>query len=132
MSIALWIVQALLALGFLAAGFPKLLQPIPTLAKMLPWAAQVPVALVRFIGAAEILGAIGIVLPDALYRFGVLKVGFFPALSVAAAIGLAVAMVSAVIFHIARKEYPNMAPSAVLFLLALFVIIGRLTLAPIH
>ncbi len=131
MSIALWIVQALLALAFLAAGFPKLLQPIPVLAKMLPWAAQVPVALVRFIGAAEILGAIGIVLPDALYRLGVLKVGFFPALSVAAAVGLGLAMVSAVIFHLTRKEYPNITPSVVLFLLALFVIIGHLALAPI-
>ena len=131
MSIALWIIQALLALAFLASGFPKMVQPIPTLAKMLPWASEFPAAFVRFIGVAEVLGAIGIILPDALDRFGILKVSFFPALSIAAAVGLAVVMVSAVIFHLTRKEYPNMAPSAVLFLLALFVIIGRLALAPV-
>lgn len=131
MNIALWIVQALLALAFLGAGVPKATQPLPALAKMLPWTAEVPASFVRFIGVAEILGAIGIVLPDALYALGWWKVGAFPPLTIAAAIGLALAMVSAIVFHLTRREGPRIVPSLVLLVLALFVIVGRIALAPI-
>jgi hypothetical protein len=131
MNIVLWIVQGLLALAFLAAGFPKATQPIPTLAKQLPWAAEVPTPFVRFVGVAEILGAIGVALPAALYVLGWWRVGVFPALTIAAAIGLALAMVSAVVFHLARREAPRIVPSLVLLALALFVVVGRLAWAPI-
>ena len=44
----------------------------------------------------------------------------------AAAIGLVVVMISASIFHISRREYPNLPINAVLLLLALFIVVGRL------
>jgi putative oxidoreductase len=63
MNIALWVVQALLALLFLLAGFPKATQPLDRLAGRMGWVKVVPQALTRFIGIAEILGAIGLILP---------------------------------------------------------------------
>src|SRR5260370_41798132 len=63
MNIALWIVQTLLALVFLAAGGTKVSRPKDALAKDLGGALPLP--LVRFIGAAEILGAIALIAPHA-------------------------------------------------------------------
>ena len=49
MKIALWIVQFLVALFFLAAGTAKVFTPMDDLLIMLPWTGDVPSALVRFI-----------------------------------------------------------------------------------
>jgi uncharacterized membrane protein YphA (DoxX/SURF4 family) len=66
LHIILWIARVLLAVMFLMAGFSKATQPIDQLSQMLPWAGQVPVALVRFIGVSEVLGGLGLVLPALL------------------------------------------------------------------
>jgi putative oxidoreductase len=88
-----------------------------------PWIADVPVALVRFIGIAELAGALGLVLPAA-FRVA-------PQLTVAAAIGLAVIMVLAAAFHVARGEASMTGmPVAVTSVLAL-IAWGRLRKAPI-
>jgi putative oxidoreductase len=116
-------VQALLALAFLLAGVPKATLPILTLAKRIPWAKDVPEPLVRFIGVAEILGAAGLVLPA--------LTGILPWLTVAAAIGLAFMMVAAIIFHLARGEASRIVANVVLLALLLFVLYGRLALAPL-
>lgn len=123
MTIALWVVQALLALAFLAAGIQKAFRPIASLAKAIPWTQVVPAPLVRFIGAVEILGALGLILP------GVTHID--PGLTVAAAIGLAVTMLLAAGFHFRRGEYQSIAPSVVLFALALVIVIGRIAVAPL-
>jgi uncharacterized membrane protein len=62
MTYALWIVQGLLALLFLFAGGMKLVQPIEVLTEQMP----LPGLFVRFIGVAEVLGAIGLILPGLL------------------------------------------------------------------
>jgi putative oxidoreductase len=123
MNIALWVIQILLALAFLLAGVPKATQPIPTLSKRLTWAKDVPAPFVRFIGVAEILGALGLILPA--------LTGILPWLTVAAAIGLAVIMVAAIIFHILRGETNRIAFNIVFLLLLLFVTYGRIALAPL-
>src|SRR5260370_38373290 len=56
---ALWTVQVLLALLFLFTGGTKLVMPIEVLAKQMP----LPALFVRFLGVAEVLGAIGLILP---------------------------------------------------------------------
>jgi uncharacterized membrane protein YphA (DoxX/SURF4 family) len=117
MNVALWILQVLLALAFLAAGIPKLLLPMTAIRKRVEWANAVPPWLVRLIGVAEILGAIGLILPAAT--------GIVPGLTIAAAVGLVVAMLSAVVFHFSRAEFAGSAPSAVLLLLALVIAVGR-------
>src|SRR5436305_14933314 len=61
MSISLWTVQVVLALLFLFAGSMKLILPIEMMT------AQMTVRLsglfLRFIGVAEVAGAIGLILP---------------------------------------------------------------------
>src|SRR6476646_9349620 len=120
MNIALWVIQILLALAFLLAGVPKATQPIPALSKRLTWAKDVPAPFVRFIGVAEILGALGLILPA--------LTGILPWLTLAAAIGLAVIMVAAIIFHILRGETNRIAFNIVFLLLLLFVTYGRIAL----
>src|SRR5688572_12928733 len=61
----LWIAQVLLAVVFAGAGFMKLTISPADLAKAMPAGAALPMALVRFIGIAEVLGAIGLILPSA-------------------------------------------------------------------
>jgi len=70
---------------------------------------------VKLIGAADALGALGLVLPWAL---GIAKV-----LTPLAAVGLAIMMVGAVVVHTRRKEAPYM--QIVLGILAIVVAVGR-------
>jgi len=122
-NIVLWIVQGLLTLAFLLSGFTKAFQPLATVRKNMPWASDVPAPFVRFLGVAEMLGAIGLILP------AITGIGTW--LTVAAAAGLAVVMASASIFHASRREYSTIGMNVVLLLLAVLVIVGRLTFAPL-
>jgi hypothetical protein len=96
----------------------KLTQPKPALVKAgQGWAEDVPDAGVKAIGALEILGAVGLVLPALLDTATVLVP--------LAAIGLAVLMLGAAVTHARRREYPNIAVNLVLAALALFVAVQR-------
>src|SRR6266536_49402 len=64
MTSALWIVQGLLALLFLFAGGMKLVLPLEKLTGPMP--LPLPGLFLRFIGVAEVLGAIGLILPGLL------------------------------------------------------------------
>jgi uncharacterized membrane protein len=67
MNTVLWIVTALLALAFAGAGLMKLTQPKPKLvASGQAWAEDFSDGAVRAIGALEVLGALGLVLPALL------------------------------------------------------------------
>ena len=123
MNIALWIVQGLLALAFLLAGSMKAFAPLNNVRKNMPWANDVAAPFVRFIGAAELLGAIGLILPAIT--------GIQSWLTIAAALGLVVVMASASIFHASRREYQNTGMNSVLLLLAVFIVLGRWALAPL-
>jgi len=123
MSVVLWIIQVLLALAFLMTGFMKLTQPIVTLSKRMTWTAAVPLGLVRFIGLAELLGGIGLILP--------MLIGILPWLTIAAAIGLSIVMVSAAIFHLTRHEVSHVPGNIVLLVLAVIVVVGRLVIIPV-
>ena len=65
MNVALWIVQVLLALFSVAAGSNHGLRPLHDTIQSSPWAADVPAALVRFIGFAELAAGVGLLLPAA-------------------------------------------------------------------
>jgi uncharacterized membrane protein YphA (DoxX/SURF4 family) len=123
MKIVLWILQILLAAAFIAAGAMKLTQPLAMLATALPWTADVPGALVRFIGVTEILGALGLVLPAATR--------ILPRLTPLAAAALAVDMVLATLFHLVRGEAMAVPPTLVLAALLVFVAWGRAFRAPV-
>lgn len=63
MNIILWIIQGILALLFLFAGVTKLILPIEEMTKQM----QMPGLFLRFLGVAEVLGALGLILPG-LFR----------------------------------------------------------------
>ncbi|MFZ5479665.1 MAG: DoxX family protein [Myxococcota bacterium] len=114
----LWTVQLLLAAAFGMAGAMKATAPIAELAQNMPWVNDVPAAMVRFIGASEFLGAVGLVAP--------LATGIKPRLTALAAAGLVVVMALAAAFHASRGEYAGIGINAVLGGLAAFVAWGRL------
>src|SRR3982751_4926302 len=96
LHIALWIVQVLLTVAFLASGLSKLITPAAQLGNMMAWTTALPLGLVRFIGLMEVLGALGLLLPS-LTRIR-------PALTPLAAAGLLTIMVLAILFHLTRGE----------------------------
>jgi len=120
MNILLWIVQALLSLFFIFAGVMKFLMPVAEMQKGAP--VVFPGWFFHFIGACEILGAIGLILP-ALLRIK-------PGLTPLAAAGLCVITLGATIVT-AMGSVPMAAVPFVTCLLALFVAFGRWRLRPI-
>jgi DoxX-like protein len=83
----LWTIQGLLALLFLAAGGMKLFLPLAVVLAQMP--VPLPGSFVRFIGAVEVAGALGLILP------GLLRIQ--PRLTPLAASGLAVEMIGATV-----------------------------------
>ena len=123
-NIGLWVAQLLLALFYFYAGFNKVSQPIEALAAMnMGFVLFVPEWLTRFIGVAELLGAIGLILP-ALTRI-------MPRLTPLAALGLSAIQVLAILLHASRGEFAVLPLNAVLIVLSLFVLWGRERKAPI-
>jgi putative oxidoreductase len=120
---AFWSAQVLLAALFGMAGLMKLTAPLTDLVAKLVWPGAVPEGLVRFIGAAELTGAVGLLLP-ALTRIQ-------PRLTGLAALGLVLVMALAVPFHLSRGELQALGVNLPLGALALFVAWGRLKKAPL-
>jgi uncharacterized membrane protein len=123
MNGALWVVQALVGLAFLVAGFMHATRPVAALVPQAPWTGAIPLALLRFIGVAELLGGIGVILP--------LLTGTLPGLAPLAAAAIALLMLLAAIFHATRREYPAIAANVVLGTLAAFVAYGRTALTSV-
>ena len=64
MLIALWIINVIIALSFLMLGSMKMVRSRDSLLKFgMAWIEDFPMAAVRLIGLAEILGAVGVVAP---------------------------------------------------------------------
>jgi hypothetical protein len=120
---ALWVGQVLLAVFFLLAGYYHGIKPLHETASIAPWVAIAPPRFVRFIGWAELLGAVSLVLP-ALVRSGMALVPF-------AALGFALLMALAVTFHVLLGEISIIGLHIAVSLLALFVAGGRLTPPPL-
>lgn len=81
------------------------------------WTADFSGAAVKAIGAVEILGALGLVLPRAL--------DVAPVLTPLAATGLAVVQAAAIVVHVRRKEPKALPMNVVLLVPAVFVAAGR-------
>jgi uncharacterized membrane protein YphA (DoxX/SURF4 family) len=122
MSIALWVVQALLAAAFLVSGATKLSQPKEKLVENMAWVEDFSQATVRIIGVLEVSGAIGVVLPA--------LTGIVPWLTPLAAVGLVLTMIGAALTHLRRAEYGPVAVTAILLILAFFVAYGRFFVLP--
>ncbi|RVW02903.1 DoxX family protein [Rhodococcus xishaensis] len=119
MNVALWVVAVVLAVVYLGAGLMKVAVPYDKLIEnpRTAWARDLSARSVRAIGTAELLGAIGLILPQAT--------GIAEVLTPLAATGLAIVQVGAMVFHVRRKEFQMLPVNVVLLALAVFVAIGR-------
>lgn len=119
MNIALWIIAGLLAVGFLVAGSNKLLIPREKLAKAPGggWALDFSAGFVKTLGALEILGAIGLILPAVL--------DIAPVLVPLAAIGLGLVMIGAAIVEFRRQEFKHVLVNLTYLIMIVFVVWGR-------
>jgi len=117
---ALWIVQILLALIFLFAGGAKFVVPAEEMTKGMP--GWLSVSLLHFVGACEVLGAIGLILPGLLH----IKPGLTPL----AASGLTIIVIGATALTVQGGMLATALFPLVTTLLAAFVAYGRWRLAP--
>ena len=119
MNIALWTAQGLLAFVYLVAGGLKVVRPREQLVATgrLDWMKDSSDAAVKALGAVEILGALGMILPDAT--------GIAPILTPIAAVGLVVVQIGALRVHLTRHERQPLPVNVILLLLAAFVAIVR-------
>ena len=112
-STVLWTLQVLLAALFLFAGGMKLVTPIAAMTQQV----ALPGAFLRFIGLAEVLGALGLILPGA-FRIR-------PALTPLAAAGLVIIMTGAVGVTMATMGAAQAVIPGVVGVLAASVAVGR-------
>ncbi|CAL1518019.1 DoxX family protein [Chitinophaga sp. MM2321] len=118
MNTILWSIQAVLAFTFAYSGMMKSTQQREKLVSIgQTGVADLSYPLIRFIGVAEILGAIGIIMP-----WGV---QLLPFLTPVAAICFACIMVPASVIHYKRKEFKSVALNALLFVCSVFVAFER-------
>jgi uncharacterized membrane protein YphA (DoxX/SURF4 family) len=108
---ALWAAQGVLALVFIFAGSMKFVMPIEDMQKDIAW----PASFLYFIGFAEVLGGLGMILPS-VFRVR--------ALTPVAAAGLLVIMIGATVSTFVVMPAGAVMPF-VIGALALFVMWGR-------
>ena len=120
MNIALWILQVLLAAQFLFHGWIMLAPPAELVDMMNSFLAP---GFRIFIGVAELLAAVGLILP------GVTRI--LPWLIPLAAVGLMIVVGSASVLHLSRGEIGSGITTAVLFVLVTFVAYMRWKVKPI-
>jgi hypothetical protein len=111
-NVALWVVQGLLAALFVFAGVMKLILPIEAMAGPV----ALPGPFLRFIGVAELLGGLGLVLPTLLR--------IRPVLTPLAAAGLIVIMVGAAVVSAIGSPAAATVPVLIGLLLG-FIVYGR-------
>lgn len=113
---ASWWVAVALAAVYAPAGLLKLVVPKSRLVSnpQFGWANDVSDSTVKAIGAAEVLGAVGVIVPR--------LTGIAPGLGTLAAWGLAAVQVGAIVVHARRREFGTLPINVVLLVLA--VVLG--------
>lgn len=110
MNVVLWVLQILLAVVFLMHGI-MFLDPPPDVAVLMD--ASLPRWFQVFLGVAEVMAAIGLIVP------GLARIQ--PHLVAWAADGIAVVLLFATIWHIVRAEYSSAVITLVLLVMAGFL-----------
>jgi uncharacterized membrane protein YphA (DoxX/SURF4 family) len=116
MNIVLWVLQVVLGVFFVAHAY-LLLRPPASLQSGMNYILEMPTGLRRFAAVAEGLAGLALVFPPLLR--------VLTWLTPLAAAGLVLLMLGAIIFHIRRREYPNVGFNAVLGVLAAIIAWGR-------
>jgi putative oxidoreductase len=117
LHITLWVLQVLIGLFFVMAGYSHAMAPFDQVVQQAVWMKDVPRALSLFIGYAEIAGGLGLILPAATR--------IAPWLTPPAALGIAIIMILAIPFHIMRGETSVIWMHTLIAALALFIAWGR-------
>ncbi|MCC3284141.1 MULTISPECIES: DoxX family protein [Arthrobacter] len=117
MLVFLWVAEIVLALLYLGLGVMRLVQPYDKLVRVLRWPADFPAWAVKLIGLAEILGALGLIIPAAA--------DVAPILTPIAACALGMLMAGAVAVHLRRRERQRVALPCILLAMNVFIAIGR-------
>jgi uncharacterized membrane protein len=116
MNTSLWIVQGIIALLFLWIGFMKSTFSREKLTKI-GMSTDISLGTLRFIGIAEILGAIGLIVP--------MLTGIAPILTPIAAAALSIIMLLAAVYHFRKHENKPVAFNVLLLVLVVFIAVGR-------
>lgn len=118
MNVVLWIIAIVLAVVFLGSGLAKITRPKDALAASnMGFVEDFSPGTIKAIGVAEVLAAIGLILPGIT--------GIAPILVPLAASGLVLLMIGAIITHVRRKELPMVIGNVVLLILAAIEAWGR-------
>jgi len=112
------ILQGILAVIFLTSGFSKGLIPKAKLELKMPWAQDFSQSAIYLAAISEILGAIGLILPEGL--------NILPILTPIAAIGLIMIMVLAAMTHYKRKEKREIGVNVGLSFFLLIIVVYHL------
>ena len=123
MNIALWVLQVLFGVYFVAVGAMHFIVP-DGLPALMSWMYELSDTVHYISGTAEILGGLGLILP------GLTRIR--PELTVWAAAGLAVLMLGAVIYHIGRGEMASIGINLANVVVLAFIAYGRAKLAPLE
>ena len=116
MNIALWVLQVVLGIFFVVHAY-LLLRPPASLQSGMNYILEMPAGLRRFAAVAEGLAGLALVFPPLLR--------VLTWLTPLAAAGLVLLMLGAIVFHLRRREYPNVGFNAVLGVLAGVIAWGR-------
>lgn len=120
MVIALWIARVMVALVFFVIGGMKVIRRTRPGKKPGEADASIPLPM-RLLRGAEVLGALGLILPVAT--------GIAPVLTIAAAVCLGIVMVGASILHLIHRE-KELALTLTLLVLIVFTVIGHVVWVP--
>ena len=120
MNVLLWVLQALLAVAFFAHG-AMLLFPPASIAELMN--ASMPRWFQLFLGVAEVLAAVGLIVPGLARK----ETWLVPS----AAAGIMIVMICATIFHLARGEVSSAISTFVLLVMATYVAYMRWRVMPI-
>src|SRR5580692_5126013 len=118
LNVSLWVLQVLLAMLFMFAGVMKFVMSIEEMTKQI----ALPGWFLHFIGIAEILGAIGLVLPGILR----IRTGLTPL----AAAALEVIMIGATTVNLKTGQRGAALTTAAIGLLLVFVAYSRRPMGP--
>ena len=114
MTIALWIVQALLGLIFVITGSFKFFQSKEKIIESGgAWAEDFAPGIIKLIAAVEIISGLLVIVPKLLGR------GHY--LTFIGAACITIIMAGSIFVHIKRKEFKHAAINSVFLLMALFV-----------
>lgn len=124
MNLALWIAAGLLSAVLLLAGVGKLVVPKQKMSKVrgAAWTKSVSTGFLKFLGAVEVLGAVGLILP-AITSIATILVPV-------TAVCVVALMIGAAITHGRLGEVAGVAVNLTYLAVAVFVAWGRFWIEP--